>query len=260
MLFDTHTHVNHEKYDLDREDTIQRAFDNRVDRLVEVGFDLPSSEAAVTLARRYPKIYCAIGVHPHDAKTWTPTHLDRLAELAEDENSVAVGEIGLDYHYDLSPRDTQQEVFRTQIRLAQKMDLPIVIHDRDAHEDVMRVLKEENARNVLLHCFSGDLEMAKIALKRGYMLAFGGSLTFKKSVAPDILAHIPLSEIVIETDCPYLTPAPYRGKRNEPSHILYVAKKVAEVKNVSLQEVEETTYRNASRFFRIESEIPIKER
>ncbi len=218
---------------------------------VEIGFDLPSSEAAVQLADDHDSIYCAIGVHPHDAKTWTPDYWDQFAKLAEHPKVVAIGEIGLDYHYDLSPRNVQEAAFRRQTQLALELNLPIVIHDREAHEDVKRILEEEDARNVLLHCFSGDQEMADWALARGYMLAFGGSLTFKKSDRPQILEKIPLSQILIETDCPYLTPTPHRGKRNEPAYVQYVAQKVADIKKVSVAEVATVTTANACRFYRV---------
>lgn len=251
VFFDSHTHVNNDRFDDDREAVIARAVANGIERIVEIGFDLESSRDAVKLAEQHEPVYCAIGIHPHDAKTWNDDSWDVLSELAAHPKVVAIGEIGLDYYYDHSPRETQHAVFRRQIHLAHELDLPIVIHDRDAHDDVMTILAEEDAQNVLLHCFSGDQAMAEWALARQYWLAFGGSLTFKKSDGPEILATLPLDRILIETDCPYLTPVPYRGKRNEPAYVQHVAEKVAEVKALDVAEVARITTENAYRFYRM---------
>ena len=195
-------------------------------------------------------ILAAIGVHPHDAKTWTDSCRDQFIESAKNPHVLAIGEIGLDYYYDHSPRDIQKEVFREQLRLAKEVNLPVIIHDRDAHEDVMEILEQEDAQHVLLHCFSGDIEMADWALNRGYFLAFGGSVTFKKSSSAIVAASVPMSHLVLETDCPYLTPTPHRGKRNEPAYVTLVAQKIAEIKSLPLDEVARITTENASRFYR----------
>ncbi len=253
MLIDTHTHINKDQFADDREQAIQRAHEAGIAWFVEIGIDLADSEAVLQLADKHAGIYCAIGVHPHDAKSWTAEHYARLKELAKHPKVVAIGEMGLDYHYDFSPREVQAQVFRAQINLAQELNLPIIIHDRDAHEDVMQILTEQDARNVLLHCFSGDLRMAEWGLARGYTIAFGGSLTFKKSDRPDILVKMPLDRVVLETDCPYLAPVPFRGKRNEPAYVAHVAQKMAEVCHRPLDEIAKITTDNAHRFYRLGS-------
>jgi TatD DNase family protein len=192
-----------------------------------------------------------VGIHPHDAKTLTPKALKRLSELAVDQKVVAIGEIGLDYYRDLSPRDQQRMAFRQQIRLAIKLDMPIVVHDRDAHADVLRILQEEGAQRVggVLHCFSGSLDMALRGLEMGFLISFAGPITYGGEKKQEIARKIPLDKILIETDCPYLTPVPHRGKRNEPAYVRHVAEKIAEIRGVSFDEVAEVTSRNAVELF-----------
>lgn len=251
MLIDSHAHLDFSQFKNDRDDVIARALDAGVTKIVNVGTDMASSEASVTLAREHQAIHAAVGIHPHDAKTLTPRALKRLSELAANEGAVAIGEIGLDFYRDLSPRDQQRVAFRQQIRLAIKLDMPIVVHDRDAHADVLRILREEGAQRVggVLHCFSGNLDMALEGIGMGFSIAFGGPITYGGEKKRAIAQQIPLEKILVETDCPYLTPVPHRGKRNEPAYVRHVAEKIAEIRGISFHEVAEATSRNAALLF-----------
>ena len=257
MFVDSHCHIDGPDYDIDREDVIARAREAGVTTMLNVGTGDPHSDAferAVALAERHPEIYCAIGVHPHDAKLFDETAQQRLIDLAK-ENSrvVAWGEIGLDYHYDHSPREVQREVFRRQLGIARELNLPVVIHSRAADEDTIAILKEElsgYSRAGVLHCFGGSLQMAEQAIELGFFVSFAGNLTFKK--ADDLRAiarQLPLERLLVETDCPYLTPVPFRGKRNEPARVVETAKFLAELKEVTLEEVGRVTSANFFRLF-----------
>jgi TatD DNase family protein len=251
MLIDSHAHLDFSQFKIDREQVIQRALDAGLTAIVNVGTDLASSEKSLALALRHPQIYAAVGIHPHDARTLTPQSLTRLAELAKEDKVVAIGEIGLDFYRDLSPRHLQREAFRRQIRLAIELDLPVVIHDRDAHAEVLDIMRQEEAHRVggVLHCFSGDLEMARQGLEMGFYIAFGGPITYGGEKKRAIARHIPLNRILVETDCPFLTPVPFRGKRNEPAYVRYVVEKIAELRGVSFEKVAQATGENAVRVF-----------
>ncbi|MFC1683351.1 TatD family hydrolase [Candidatus Zixiibacteriota bacterium] len=253
MLIDSHAHLDFSQFKNDREQVIQRALDAGLAAIVNVGTDLPSSEKSADLARKHAPIYAVVGVHPHDAKTLTPSSLTRLTELAEDPKVVAIGEIGLDFYRDLSPRHLQREAFRQQIRLAIELDIPMVIHDRDAHAEVLDIMHQEEAHRVggVLHCFSGDLEMARQGLEMGFYIAFGGPITYGGGKKQEIARHIPLNRILVETDCPFLTPVPHRGQRNEPAYVRYVVEKLAELRGVSFEKVAQATGENAMRVFRL---------
>jgi len=256
MLTDSHAHLDFSQFKNDREDVIARALDAGVTTMLNVGTDLASSEASVALAHRHLSIYAAVGIHPHDAKTLTPKVLGRLSELATDEKVVAIGEIGLDYYRNLSPMDQQRMAFRQQIRLAIKLDMPIVVHDRDAHADVLKILQEEGAQRVrgVLHCFSGSLDMALKGLEMGFLISFAGPITYGGGKKQEIARKISLDKILVETDCPFLTPVPHRGKRNEPAYVRHVAEKIAGIRGISFDEVAEATSRNAARLFRLHVE------
>jgi TatD DNase family protein len=251
MLTDSHAHLDFSQFKGDRDTVIARALDAGVTKIINVGTDLASSEASVALTRDHRSIHAAVGIHPHDAKTLTSKVLKRLSELAANEKVVAIGEIGLDFYRDLSPRDQQREAFRQQIRLAIKLGMPIVVHDRDAHADVLRILQEEEAQRVggVLHCFSGDLQMARDGIEMGFCIAFGGPITYGSGKKQEIARQIPLEKILVETDCPYLTPVPHRGKRNEPAYVRHVAEKIGEIRGISFEEVAQATSRNALRLF-----------
>ncbi|MBB6284442.1 TatD family hydrolase [Geobacillus subterraneus] len=255
MLFDTHAHLNAVQYDEDVEQVIERARAEGVSHIVVVGFDRPTIDRAMELAERHPFIYAAVGWHPVDAIDMTDDDLQMIEQLAAHPKVVALGEMGLDYYWDKSPKDIQQDVFRRQIALAKKVKLPIIIHNREATADILKILQEENAAEVggIMHCFSGSVEVARQCIEMNFLISLGGPVTFKNAKKPkEVAKEIPLSHLLIETDCPYLTPHPFRGKRNEPSYVKYVAEAIAEIKNVSFAEVAETTTENAKKLFAID--------
>lgn len=253
MLFDSHAHLDDEKFDEDREQVIARIFESGVAGFVNVGACMASSARSVTLATQYEKIYAAVGIHPHDAENALEKDYEQLATWSKLPKVVGIGEIGLDYYYDLSPRDVQRKVFIRQIDVARQMNMPIIIHDRDAHADILDVIKKE-AKGVrgILHCFSGSLEMAKEIIKLGFYISIAGPVTFKNAAKlPEIVANVPLERLLIETDSPYLTPHPHRGKRNEPTYVRLVAEQVASLRGMELSALAEATYNNAKDIFKI---------
>ena len=255
MLFDTHAHLNAEQYNEDLEQVIERAKSEKVEKIVVVGFDRPTITRAMELIEEYDFIYAAIGWHPVDAIDMTDEDLAWIKDLSQHEKVVAIGEMGLDYYWDKSPKDVQKEVFRRQIALAKEVKLPIVIHNRDATEDVVTILKEEGAAEVggIMHCFTGSLETAKACMEMNFYISFGGPVTFKNAKKPkEVVKEIPSDKLLIETDCPYLTPVPFRGKRNEPSYVKYIAEQIAELREISFEELAELTTKNAKKVFRIQ--------
>ncbi len=254
MLFDTHAHLNAEQFDTDLEEVIARAKAEKVERIVVVGFDKPTITRAMELIEEYDFIYAAIGWHPVDAIDMTEEDLSWIKELSSHEKVVAIGEMGLDYHWDKSPKDVQKEVFRKQIALAKAVNLPIIIHNRDATEDVVTILKEEGAEEVggIMHCFTGSAEVARQCMDMNFYISFGGPVTFKNAKKPkEVAKEIPNDRLLIETDCPFLTPHPFRGKRNEPSYVKYVAEQLAELKGLTYEEIASITTENAKRLFRM---------
>jgi TatD DNase family protein len=254
MLFDTHAHLNAIQYEEDIVEVIQRAKTERVSHIVVVGFDKDTIKRAMELTEQYEMIYAAVGWHPVDAIDMTDEDLEWIKALASHPKVVAIGEMGLDYYWDKSPKDIQMDVFRRQIRLAKEVKLPIIIHNRDATEDVVKILKKENASEVggIMHCFTGSLEVAKQCMDMNFYISFGGPVTFKNAKKPkEVATEIPLERLLIETDCPYLTPHPFRGKRNEPSYVKYIAEQIAELKGLSFEEVAKITSDNAMKLFGI---------
>lgn len=250
MLTDSHTHLNAEQFKEDQEEVIQRALEAGVTRIVNVGFNRETIPSSIELAEKYDWIYSTVGWHPVDAIDMMPGDLEWIESLCLHEKVVAIGEIGLDYYWDKSPKDVQQRVFREQIRLARKLGMPIVIHNRDAHQDILTILKEEKAAEVggIMHCFSGSWETAKQCLDMNFHISFGGPVTFKNAVQPkEVLAQVPLDRLLIETDAPYLTPHPFRGKRNETGYVRLVAETAAEIRGMTLEEIAEITTNNAIR-------------
>jgi TatD DNase family protein len=249
MLIDTHTHLDSPKFDGDREDVISRAQAAGVDTIVNIGFNRETIPTTMALAEKYSFIYSAVGWHPTDAVDMKlEEDLAWIEKLCAHPKVVAIGEIGLDYYWDTSPKEIQHAVFREQIRLARKVRKPIVIHNRDAHEDVVRILREEKAEEVggIMHCFSGSWETAKMCLDINFDISFGGPVTFKNARVPkEVLALVPNDRILLETDCPYLAPHPHRGQRNEPSYVSLVAETAAEIKGISVEEMVILTSRNA---------------
>lgn len=254
MLFDTHTHMDAPEFEEDRDAAIARAVEAGVSHIVNIGFNRETIPTTLALAEKYPFVYAAIGWHPVDAIDMQEGDLEWIESLCSHEKVVAIGEIGLDYHWDKSPKDIQHRVLREQIALAKRVKLPIVIHNREAHEDTIRILKEENASEVggIMHAFSGSWETAKICLDMGFHLSFGGPVTFKNAKQPkEVLEKTPMDRLLIETDAPYLTPHPYRGKRNETAYVRLVAETAAQLKGVSLEEIAEQTTKNAKKLFGI---------
>ena len=254
MFIDTHVHLNADQYEEDLEEVIQRALDANVTKMVVIGFDRKTIEKAMELSEAYPFIYAVVGWHPVDAIDCTEEDLQWIESLAKHPKVVGIGEIGLDYHWDKSPKDVQQELFRKQIHLAKKVELPIIIHNREATADVVQILKEEGAREVggIMHCFSGSVETARECIDMNFMISLGGPVTFKNAKTPKQVAEeIPLEHLLIETDAPYLAPHPNRGKRNEPAYVTLVAEEIARLKDMPVEEVAEATTRNALKLFNI---------
>lgn len=248
MLIDTHAHLDSKSFDTDRLEAIERAKAVGISHIVNIGFNRETIPTTIRLAEEHEMIYAAVGWHPQDAITMKADDLDWIEQLCRHPKVVAIGEIGLDYYWDTSPKELQHIVFREQIRLARKLGKPIVIHNRDAHQDVLRLLKEEKAAEVggIMHCFSGSPEIAMECVKMNFHISFGGPVTFKNAVQPkEALARVPLERLLIETDAPYLTPHPYRGKRNEPSYVRFVAEAAAEIKQTTVEEIAQITSDNA---------------
>lgn len=253
MLFDSHAHLDDEKFDEDREEVVTRSLQNGVTGIINAGSCMASSAQSVALAAQYDNIYAAVGIHPHDAKSAQEADYAQLAAWAQLEKVVAIGEIGLDYYYDFSPRDLQRTVFTRQIDVARQMDMPFIIHDRDAHGDILDVLKKEaKGLTGVLHCFSGSLEMAKEVIKLGFYISIAGPVTFKNAAKlPEIIKNVPLERLLVETDCPYLTPHPHRGKRNEPAYVKIVAEQVAQLREMELADLAKYTTENTKKLFKI---------
>lgn len=256
-LIDSHCHIDGPEYDVDREEVIARALDAGVTSMLNVGTGDPHSgafERAVLLAETHPQIYAAVGVHPHDARLFDDAAEQRLMNLVRQSRRViAWGEIGLDYHYDHSPREIQRAVFRRQLRLAREHNLPVVIHSRNADDDTVAILREElfdYPRAGVLHCFGGSLAMAQAAIELGFFISFAGSLTFKNAAdLREIAGQLPPERLLVETDCPYLTPVPFRGKRNEPARVVETAQCLAALLGQDLAEVDRITSENFARLF-----------
>lgn len=255
MLFDTHAHYDDDAFDEDRDEVIKKVFESGVTCVLNASSNIASSEKSVSLAQRYDFIYAAVGVHPHDAQEADDDTVPTLTRFASGRKVVAIGEIGLDYYYDNSPRDIQKQWFIRQINLAKDIKLPIIIHDRESHEDVMNIVKSEGAASVggIFHCFSGSVEMARDVLKNNFHIAVGGSLTFKNAKRPvEVVEYVPMDRLLLETDCPYMTPHPFRGRRNDSTYLRLVAEKVAQIKGLTLEEIIEVTTKNAKTLFKID--------
>jgi TatD DNase family protein len=259
MFVDSHAHLEMEDFDRDRDRVIARALEAGVGYIITVGTTLPEIEKALQIAATYPSVYVALGIHPHEVKDIGRGDYDSLRRLSREKKVVAFGEIGLDFYRNLSPREVQQSRFRELLELGLDLGLPLIIHDRDAHEETLRILegvKNEPWQGVF-HCFSGDPEMAQKVIKMGFHLSIPGTVTFKKSTLQhEVVKRIPLEKILIETDCPYLAPEPYRGKRNEPAYILKTAEKIAELKHLRLEDVARITSLNVKLLFGVGEEIP----
>ena len=257
MLIDTHAHLEMPEFKRDLEAVIQKAKESGVEYIFTVGTEKKDWKRALEIANSQPSIYAILGVHPHNAKEIDDQTYPMLKELCRNGKVKAFGEIGLDFFRNLSPRDIQLKRFREQVGLAKGLGLPIVVHDREAHQETMEILRSEKAEECggIIHCFSGDYEMAKVCMDMGFYISVPGSITFKNAESfREIVKRIPLESLLLETDAPFLTPEPFRGKRNEPSYVRYTAQKVAEVKKVSFEKVAEVTTENAMRIYRLSNE------
>jgi TatD DNase family protein len=260
MFVDSHAHIDGEEYDADRDEVLERAREAGVCAILNVGTGDPHSgtlERAVEVAEKYEGVYAAVGVHPHDARLFDDEAAGRIQRLVEQSSRViAWGEIGLDYHYDHSPRDVQREVFTRQLRLAREAELPVIIHSREADDETVNILRDEwqgVAQGGVMHCFGGGRAIMESVVELGFMISFAGNITFKKAEnLRDVSRHVPLERLLIETDCPYLTPVPYRGKRNEPARVVEVARCLAELHQVTTEEMGRLTTENFERFFSLD--------
>ena len=258
-LFDSHCHLDPDAFDGVQgvDAAVQRARDAGVARMLAIGsgYGFQSAERALAVAERHPDVWASVGLHPHDADLWTPERWDQLMALAEQPSVVAIGEMGLDFHYDNSPRYVQRDVFRRQINAAKAMDKPIIIHDRDSQGETMAILDEEDAwscAGVVYHCFTGDEATMREIVARDGFISIPGIVTFKNAASMrDVASAVPMDRFFIETDSPFLTPVPFRGKRNEPARVGLVAEKVAELRGIEATQVAEASWANASRFFKI---------
>lgn len=252
MLFDTHAHMDDSAFDADREALLAALPEKGIGLLMNPGCSLASSRNAVALAESFDYIYAAVGSHPDAAREVCPEVIAEYRALCKLPRVKAIGEIGLDYHYEDVPRGIQQSAFRSQMALAAELDLPVIVHEREAHEDGMRIVEEFPGVTGVFHCYSGSLDMAKWLIARGWYIGFTGVLTFKNArKALEVAGNIPLDRIVLETDCPYMSPEPFRGKRNDPGKLYRMAERLAELRGMTVEEVQERTFENGRRLYRI---------
>lgn len=253
MIFDTHAHLDDRAFDTDRATLLSQLPGLGLALVMNPGCSLASSRAAAALAENYDYVYAAVGSHPDAADEVTEDVLEQYRQLARQCPKVrAIGEIGLDYHYEDIPREVQQRAFRAQMALARELELPVIVHEREAHEDGMRIVEEFPQVTGVFHCYSGSLEMAKVLIRRGWYIGFGGVLTFKNArKAVEAASQIPLDRLVLETDCPYMSPEPFRGRRNDPGRLHLVAERLAQLRGLSAEEIEKITLENGKRLYRI---------
>lgn len=253
MYFDTHAHYDDKAFDEDREELLQKLESADVELIIDPGCDMDSSCKALELAERFSYVYAAVGLHPEELEKHGPDALDKVRELAGHPKCVAIGEIGLDYYWDASHKEEQKELFRRQIELALELDKPVIVHDREAHGDCLEIVRDYPGLRGVFHCYSGSGEMAKELLKLGWYLGFDGPITYKNArKALEVLELCPVDRMLIETDSPYLSPVPMRGKRNDSSNLRYVVEKIALIKELSHEEIAALTMANGCRLFGIE--------
>lgn len=252
MFFDVHAHLDDEAFDEDRDEVIEKVNQQNIG-VINAGATLETSKTSVDLSGDYENFYACVGIHPHEAGDVPDNYIEILEDLASYPKVVAIGEIGLDYYYDLADKDVQKRVFFEQLDLAKRLDLPVVIHNREAHQDTLEILKKSGIKKGLMHCYSGSFEMAQEFMRLGFYFSFGGMITFKNAKRPkEVASKLPLNRILTETDCPYLTPEPYRGKRNDPTMIPIIANQLAKLQGVSVKELEENININLKNLFGID--------
>ena len=249
-LIDTHCHIYYDKYSEDLDDVISRANKKNINHIVCVGVDLESSKKSLSLSEKYDSVFATTGYHPHEAKLAPKDYLDKMKDLLEKPKVIAVGEIGLDYYYENSDKKIQNKIFREQLDLAKDLNMPAIIHNRESDDDLYKNIKESNISKGVIHCYSSDINYANKLFDLGLIVSFTGIVTFSKTLQK-VVKQIPLDKIMVETDSPYLTPIPFRGKRNEPHMVSHVAEKIAEIKNISIEEVAEATTKTAKNLFNL---------
>lgn len=251
FIFDTHAHYNDKAFDEDRTNLLDSFTESGILGVINCGTDIESSKKSIKLSEQYDFMYCAVGFHPEDIAKAYGNYIDEISELSKHKKCVAIGEIGLDYYWVKDNKEEQKRIFTEQIVLANELNLPVIIHSRDAHNDTLEILKKYKPKGVL-HCFSGSVEIMKEALKTGMYIGLGGAVTFKNARVPlEVAKNLPLERLLLETDCPYMSPVPHRGKRNQSTYISFVAEKIAEVKNLTKEEVLTTANNNACELFKI---------
>lgn len=252
LIFDSHAHYDDAKFDNDRDELIKSMLDKNVNTIINCGTDIDNSNKCINISKRFERVYCALGVHPHEADSVNNDFIEKLKNLFAFKKAIAVGEIGLDYHYDLSKRENQIDIFEKQIKLALEINKPIIVHDREAHKDTLDLLKKYKPKGVI-HCFSGSVEMAKEIINLGMYIGIGGAVTFKNAKKiVDVVKQTPLNRILLETDAPYMTPVPYRGTRCNSEHILFTAQKISEIKCIDTNKILEDSTKNACNLFSID--------
>jgi len=252
MIVDSHAHYDDEQFDADRDEILKLIQQQGVVRVVNPASSLDSSRKCIELARRHDFLYCAVGIHPHEAKEFSDEALETVRELASFKKVVAVGEIGLDYHYNFSPPEIQKQCFAAHIRLALELKLPVIIHDREAHKDTLDIVRSEKGYNTggVFHCFSGSVELAKEVLDMGFYISLGGAVTFKNAIKPvEVAKYVPLDRLLVETDSPYMAPVPHRGERNHSGYLAEVIRKISGIRNTDFDTIAEATALNADRLF-----------
>lgn len=253
MFIDSHAHYNASAFSEDRDEVLASLPENGIEKVVNIGDNMEASRICLEMAEKYPFVYAAVGVHPEHADEVTSEALRILETMAAHEKAVAIGEIGLDYYYDDVPRDVQRAAFRQQLILARRLDMPVVIHDREAHGDCLEILKEERITRGVMHCFSGSVEFMREVTRLGLHVALGGVVTYKNAKnAVDVAKEVPLDKLLLETDCPYLSPVPNRGKRNSSLNLKYTAEKIAEIRGIDVGTLAVLTTENTKRLFKIQ--------
>ena len=253
MLFDTHAHMNDPAYDEDREEVLLGLKDKGVELMMNVGCCLDSSKDCIAMAEKYPFVYASVGTHPDSANEVDEQVIETYRQMARHPRVLAIGEIGLDYYYETIPRETQQKAFRMQMALAKELDMPVIVHERNAHDDGMRIVKEFKGVTGVFHCYSGSAEMARQLVDMGWYIGFTGVLTFKNArKAVETAQSIPLERIVLETDCPFMAPEPFRGKRNDPGYLYRMAERLAELRDLPVEQIWQITTQNAKRLYRMD--------
>ena len=252
MIVDSHAHYDDEQFDTDRADVLKRIQEQDIVRVVNPASNLSSARKCIELSEAYDFVYCAVGIHPHDSQEYSQQSLEIIRKMAEHKKVVAIGEIGLDYHYDFSPRDVQKQCFAAHIQLALQLELRLIIHNRESHKDILDIIKAEKGYNAggVFHCFTGSVEMAKEVLDMGFYIALGGAVTFKNAKRPvDVAKYVPIDRLLVETDSPYMAPVPYRGKRNDSGYLSEIIQKISEIRNTDFNDIAMNTTQNANRLF-----------